>query len=170
MSSKAVAGVNADAGQRKEVIIGFDPDRLKAPFFLRCGAAVIDYLLLILIPVCGLLLSRFLGNDGTRLVNSEINNFAWLLAILVAICNTVLLPAVVGQSVGKMVTGLRIVRLNGESANTGTIVIRQVLGYFLTLLTGGLGFFFSVFSVRGRALHDYLSETVVVYASTRSGR
>src|SRR5688572_4426284 len=168
MSSKAVAAGNTNPIARKEVVVGFDPVWLKAPFFLRCGAAVIDYLLLIVIPVCGLLLSRFLGNDGTRLVNSEINNFAWLLAILAAVCNMLLLPTVIGQSVGKMVTGLRIVRLNGESATAGTIMLRQVLGYVLTLLTGGLGYFFSVFSSKGRALHDYLSETIVVYGSTRS--
>ena len=167
MSSNAAAAVKTDPNARKEIVVGFDPERLKAPFFLRCGAAVIDYLLLIFIPVGGLLLSRFLGNDGTRLVNSEINNFAWLLAVLVAICNMVLLPAVTGQSIGKVVTGLRIVRLNGESVSTGSIVLRQVLGYFLTMLTGGLGFFFSVFSGKGRALHDYLSETIVVYGSAR---
>lgn len=168
MSSNAAAGVQADPVRRKEVIIGFDPERLRAPFFLRCGAAVIDYLLLILIPVCGLLLSRFLGNDGTRLVNSEINNFAWLLAILVAICNMILLPAVAGQSVGKMFSGLRIVRLDGSSVNARNIVVRQIIGYLLTLLTGGLGFFLSVFSPRGRALHDYLSETIVVHGSART--
>ena len=167
MSSKAVAAGNSSQTQRREVVVGFDPDRLKAPFFLRCGAAVIDYLLLIVIPVCGLLLSRLLGNDGTRLVNSEINNFAWLLAVLVAICNMILLPAVAGQSVGKMVTGLRIVRLDGGSATVGTIALRQILGYLLTLITGGLGFFFSVFSSRGRALHDYLSDTIVVYGNSR---
>ena len=77
-----VAAGNTNPMVRKEVIIGFDPVRLRAPFFLRCAAAVIDYLLLIVIPVCGLLLSRFLGNDGTRVLNSEINNFAWILALL----------------------------------------------------------------------------------------
>ena len=128
---------------------------------------MIDYLLLIVIPVSGLLLSRFLGNDGTRLVNSEINNFAWLLAILVAICNMILLPSVTGQSVGKMVTGLRIVRLSGESVTTGAIVLRQIPGYLFTLLTGGLGFFLSVFSKRGRALHDYLADTIVVFGNSK---
>jgi uncharacterized RDD family membrane protein YckC len=168
MSSKAVAAGNTNSIVRKEVVIGFDPVRLKAPFFLRCGAAVIDYLLLIVIPVCGLLLSRFLGNDGTRLVNSEINNFAWLLAVLVAVCNMVLLPIVTGQSVGKMVTGLRIVRLSGESVSARVILVRQLLGYVMTLITGGLGFFLSVFSSKGRALHDLVSDTIVVYGSTRS--
>lgn len=162
-----VASGSGDLGTRREVIIGFDPIALRAPFFLRCGAAIIDYLLIILIPVCGLLFARFLGNDGTRLVNSEINNFAWLLAFLVAVCDLVLLPVVTGQSLGKIVTGLRIVRVDGQPAKISTILLRQLIGYLLTLATGGLGLFLSVFSSKGRALHDLISGTVVVYGSSR---
>ena len=167
MGSKAAAVDSAVSRPRKEVVVGFDPVKLKAPFLLRCGAALIDYLIVILVPVCGILLARFLGNDGTRLVNSEINNFAWLLAILVGICNLLLLPSVTGQSVGKMVTGLRVVRLSGDRAPTAAILMRQTLGYLLTLVTGGLGLFLSVFSNRGRALHDLISGTVVVYGAPR---
>ena len=105
---------------------------------------------------------------ATRLVNSEINNFAWLLAVLVAICNMVLLPIVTGQSIGKMVTGLRIVHLSGESVTARSVLLRQLVGYVLTLVTGGLGFFLSVFSSKGRALHDIVSNTIVVYGNTRS--
>ena len=167
MGSKAVAIENAGAGSRREVVVGFDPVSLKAPFLLRCGAAIIDYLLIILIPVSGILLSRFLGNDGTRLVNSEINNFAWLLAILVGICDLVLLPCVSGQSIGKIVTGIRVVKLDGGRAPTAAMLLRQIVGYLLTLATGGLGLFLSVFSIKGRALHDHLSGTVVVYGDSR---
>lgn len=167
MGSKADAVVNAGPGPRREIVVGFDPVALRAPFLLRCGAAIIDYLLIIFIPVCGILLSRFLGNDGTRLVNSEINNFAWLLAILVGICNLILLPSVSGQSVGKIVTGLRVVGANGERANIRSILLRQIVGYLLTLATGGLGLFLSVFSKNGRALHDIISGTVVVYGDSR---
>jgi uncharacterized RDD family membrane protein YckC len=167
MGSKVVASGSEDFGTRREVIIGFDPVALRAPFFLRCGAAIIDYLIIILIPVCGLMVARFLGNDGTRLVNSEINNFAWLLAFLVAICDLLLLPAVTGQSLGKIVTGLRIVKLDGQLPNTSNILLRQIFGYLMTLATGGLGLFLSVFSRKGRALHDIISGTVVVYGSSR---
>lgn len=165
MGSSAVAAARSPS--RKEVIIGFDAEKLRAPFFLRCGAAIIDYLIVIFVPVCGLLLSRLLGNDGARLVNSEINNFAWLLATLVAICNLILLPAVIGQSLGKVLTGLRVACLGGEPPNIGTIVLRQTFGYLLTLGSGGLGFLLSVFSSKGRALHDYVAGTVVVYANTK---
>jgi uncharacterized RDD family membrane protein YckC len=66
------------------------------------------------------------------------------------------------------VTGLRIVRLSGESVTARVILVRQLFGYVLTLITGGLGFFLSVFSSKGRALHDLVSDTIVVHGSTRS--
>ena len=167
MGSKTAAAAPVGANKPKEIVVAFDPSALRAPFFLRCGAAMIDYLLVVLVPVGGLLLSRSLGNDGTRLINSEINNFAWLLATVIAICDLILLPAVLGQSVGKMLTGLRIVKTNGETPKVGAIALRQTIGYLLTLASGGIGFVISILSGKGRTLHDYLSGTMVVYGRSK---
>lgn len=164
MSSRTDA-VAASPPKKKEIITGFDPVELRAPFFLRCGAIAFDYLLVVIFPVLGLLLGRYWGNDGARLLSSEINNVAWLVAILVGFSNIVLLPLVAGQSLGKMLAGIRIVTIRGEEPSFGSIIFRQTLGYLLTLASGGLGFFFSVFSSKGRALQDYLAGTVVVYGT-----
>ena len=72
-----------------------------------------------------------------------------------------------GQSIGKIVTGIRVVKLDGGRAPTAAMLLRQIVGYLLTLATGGLGLFLSVFSIKGRALHDHLSGTVVVYGDSR---
>lgn len=164
MSSKSEA-IEAKSLPRKEVVTGFDPVELRAPFFLRCGAIAFDYLLFIIFPVLGLLLSRMFGNDGARLLSSDLNNVGWLIAVLVGVSNTLLLPMVAGQSLGKMFAGLRIVSVNGERAGTGKILFRQTLGYVLTVATGMLGLFLSVFNSKGRALHDYLTGTMVVYGA-----
>jgi hypothetical protein len=83
-----------------EVIVEFTPDAVRAPFLLRCGALTIDYILVIGIPVIGLLLSRFSGNDGARLLNDGLNNIGWMIAVLVGVSNTIVLPIFTGQSVG----------------------------------------------------------------------
>ncbi len=36
---------------KTERFVNFDAERLKAPFALRCGAILIDYILLVAIPV-----------------------------------------------------------------------------------------------------------------------
>ena len=144
--------------------VDFSPEILKAPFFLRLGAAFIDYIIIVIFPVIGLLLSSFAGNDGSRLIHSQLNNIGWLAAIFVAIVNLIILQAAIGQSVGKLLTGLRIVSIDGSEPAFGTIILRNTLGYLLTLGSAGLGLLFSVFSSKGRALQDYIAGTVVIYA------
>lgn len=154
----------------REVIVEFSPEAVRAPFLLRCGALIIDYIIVIAIPVIGLLLSRYSGNDGTKLLNEGLGNAGWLVAALVGLTNIVFLPMFSGQTIGKIVTGLRIVRIDGSAPTIGAIAFRQTGGYFLTLATAGIGFFISFFGSKGRALHDYLSGTVVIYADRRVRR
>lgn len=153
------------APAKKLIVTDFDPIAMRAPFYLRCGAIAFDYMLVIIWPVAGLLLGRALGIDGAKLLTGELNNIAWLVAILVGLSNMILLPLVTGQSLGKMIAGLRIVRTDGSEPSIGSLLFRQTIGYFVTLLTFGLGFLFSVFSGKGRALHDHLSGSQVVFGS-----
>ncbi len=151
----------------ERVIVDFDAERLKAPFLLRCGAFLIDYILFIGIPVIGLLIARFSGEDGAKLLNSEINSTGWLIALLVGLTNFVIFPMFSGQSIGKMLTGLRVVNMHGDYPSFSKLLIRHSIGYFLTLLTGGLGFLLSVFNIKGRALHDLLAGTIVIYGQQK---
>ena len=164
MSSEVEGTAAAGSSRSREVVVGFSPERVKAPFLLRCGALMIDYLVVVAFPVICLLIGRFSGDDGARLLTGEWNSAGWLIAVLVALTNLVVLPAFSGQSIGKIATGLRIVRIDGSPASAGTIVLRQTFGYLLTLGSLGLGFLVSIFSSKGRALQDYVSGTVVIYA------
>jgi uncharacterized RDD family membrane protein YckC len=154
----------------REVIVGFSPAAVRAPFLLRCGALIIDYIIVVAIPVIGLLLSRFTGNDGAKLLNDGLNSAGWLIAVLVGITNIVLLPMFSGQTMGKILTGLRVVAIDGTAPSIRAIAFRQTVGYFLTLVTGGIGFIMACFGSKGRALHDYLAGTMVIYADRRVRR
>lgn len=143
-------------------MIGFSPESVHAPFLLRCGALLVDYLLIIAAPVIFLFAGRFFGQDGSALINGELSNAGWLVAMIVTVANLVLLPAVAGQSVGKMFAGIRIVRIDGSPASVRSIVFRQTIGYITAVITFGLGFFFAAFSPSGRSLHDLISRTVVI--------
>jgi uncharacterized RDD family membrane protein YckC len=141
-----------------------DAEKLHAPFLLRCGALVVDYILIILIPVMGLIIARLYGNDGTRLFKSQVYDFSLFIASLIIITNLVILPAMCGQSVGKMLTGLRIVTKKGKRVGYKRVIVRNFLGYLITILTFGLGFLICAFDSQGRALHDFLAKTVVIRA------
>jgi uncharacterized RDD family membrane protein YckC len=151
----------------EKIIVDFNAERLKAPFLLRCGAILIDYILLIFAPVISFLLGRSFNYDGAKLLNSEFTNAGWLIMILLAVTNFVIFPLIRGKSLGKVLTGLRIVKTDGNPPSLISLLIRHLVGYPLTVLTLGLGFLLSAFNQKGRALHDFLAGTVVVYGRSR---
>ncbi len=167
MSARVERTVPVRRSRTEQIVTGFDAERLKAPFSLRCGAILIDYILLICVPVISLLLGRSFNYDGSKLLTNEISNAGWLIMILLAVTNFVIFPMFTGKSLGKNLTGLRIVKADGSPPALASLLLRHLLGYPLTVLTLGLGFLLSVFNRKGRALHDFLAGTVVVYGRRR---
>jgi len=163
MSAAAERTVPGNRTARQEIVVDFEPQRLKAPFLLRCGALLIDYIVVVAIPVIGLLVNRFFGSETSSQVTAFSNDTAWLFAVLLGLSNFLLLPVLSGQTIGKMLTGLRIVTMDGRSVSFGSALLRHTLGYLLTALTLGLGFFIAVLNRNGRSLHDYVAGTTVVY-------
>ena len=106
--------------------------------------------------------------ESSKLLNSEISNTGWLIMVLLALTNFVIFPMFSGQSIGKMLTGLRVVRTDGNIASFSQLLVRHSIGYLLTIATVGLGFLFSILNPKGRALHDFLAGTVVVYGQRRT--
>lgn len=167
MSARVQTTIPVRRKRAEQVIVNFNIERLKAPFLLRLGAVLIDYILLICPVVISFLLGRAFNEagakDGANLLNSTLINSGWLVMILLAVTNLVIFPLFTGKSLGKMLTGLRIVKADGNPPSLGSLLIRHLVGYPLTALTFGLGFLLAVFSQKGRALHDLLAGTVVVY-------
>jgi uncharacterized RDD family membrane protein YckC len=163
MSARVERTVPVRSVKPEQIIVNFDAEQLKAPFLLRCGAILIDYIILIASPVVALLVGRLMEIESTKLLHSNVANTGWLIMILLALTNFVFLPLLVGQSIGKMLTGLRVVKKDGSAPSLLSLCLRHLIGYPLTALTLGLGFFLSVISPRGRALHDFIAGTVVIY-------
>jgi uncharacterized RDD family membrane protein YckC len=149
---------------KTERIVRFVHERVKAPFFLRCAALFIDYIVLMMIPIAWLLWGKFVGDTGP---NASIGNTIWLLGVFVWLLDFLLLPLVRGQTVGKLLTGITIVNRDGTDVRLLGILLRNVLGYFITVLTLGIGFLIAGVNTSGRALHDFVGGTVVVRARKR---
>jgi hypothetical protein len=84
MNARVERAVPAKAVRTEQVIVDFAAERLKAPFLLRCGAILIDYILLIFIPVSSLLIGRLMNIESSKLLNSEISNTGWLIMLRAA--------------------------------------------------------------------------------------
>jgi len=135
--------------------------RLRAPFSLRCGALLIDYIVLVAIVVFGTLIARMLGG-GARSAGSSAETIGLVVAVVVAVIDLGLLPGLTGLTIGKWATGLRIERLDGSPLGIGRAFVRHFVGYPLSFLILGIGFLMATVTVRGRALHDIIAGTLVV--------
>ncbi len=150
---------------RREISETLAPGDFQPPFLLRLGAALVDYIILLILPLTGLLSEKLVGGHGFGVFSDRT---IWLLAFLLGGANCVLLPLLRGQSIGKMLTGIRIVHKDGTPAGRGAILVRQTIGYVLTLATFGLGFFICALNGSGRTLHDFLTGSVTVRAIRRT--
>jgi len=66
-----------------------------------------------------------------------------------------------GQTIGKMIFGLRVVRPDGQPLTYSRALVRTV-GYFLSAIPFFLGFLWTGFSSDKRSWHDTLTDTIVV--------
>ena len=135
--------------------------RFRAPFALRCGAILIDYITLVAILAFSTLLSRMLGG-GARSWGSSSETAGVVVAIVVAGLNLGVLPGLTGFTIGKWAAGLRILKQNGLEIGIGRALLRHFVGYPLSFITLGLGFLIAAFTSRGRGLHDLIAGTIVV--------
>src|SRR6185312_6990509 len=135
--------------------------KIRAPFSLRCGALLIDYIVLMAIIAVSTIIARCVGGGGNAAASST-ETFGWVLVAVVGILNFGIFPGLNGQTIGKWATGLRIERVDGSGIGIGRAFLRHFVGYPASLLTVGLGFLLAAFSQRGRALEDLIANTVVV--------
>lgn len=136
-------------------------ERRSAPFSLRCGAMLIDYIILAAIVAFSTLVARMLGG-GARTAGSSAETVGILIAIAAAVLDLGVLPGLTGRTLGKWTTGLRLQRTNGNQPGIGRALLRHFVGYPLSFLTLGFGFLLAALSTRGRALHDLIADTIVI--------
>src|SRR5687767_1932838 len=110
MASAAPRAIAATKSSGTEKIVDFAPERIRAPFILRCAALAVDYIVLLATPVLWLIISKLLSETPADV---GIGTAGWVVGSLVLIGNVLLLPMLRGQSLGKMVAGLTILRIDG---------------------------------------------------------
>jgi len=99
---------------------------------------------------------------GARAAGSSAETVGFLVAIAAAVLDLGVLAGFTGRSIGKWATGLRVVRNSGEEVGVGRIFLRHFVGYPVSFLTLGIGFILATLTSRGRALHDFIADTIVL--------
>lgn len=120
---------------------------------------VVVFLYDLLVRVVEVLVSTISGENFTLV---KVPAVSWLLLILVATMYCVYPVAAGGRTLGMAIVGLRVVRPDGTSVGNREAVVR-LLALPLSFLTLGIGFLLILFRRDGRALHDLIGRTSVVY-------
>jgi uncharacterized RDD family membrane protein YckC len=140
---------------------GESAEAVSAPFTLRCGALLIDYILLAGVLAFATMLARVFGD--MRRGSSVVLMGGYVAVGIVAVLNFIIVAGLSGRTFGKWLTGLRVERKSdGTLVGFARALVRHTIGYALTAATLGLGFLLAAFNSRARALHDLVAGTVVV--------
>ncbi|MDP3073324.1 MAG: RDD family protein [Opitutaceae bacterium] len=123
----------------------------RATLLIRLGALALDGVLVgVILGFLSGLTPRFLHfNDGP-------GGFLIVLAIYGAA-----LWKTKGTTIGGIICGLKVVRLDGRAIDWPTAAVRA-LGCFLSLVVAGLGFIWVAFDPEQQSWHDKIAGTIVV--------
>ncbi len=116
----------------------------RAGFWIRTAALLLDLILVAI--VCGVI--RLPTHHGLLLILAAYGAVMWKLR---------------GTTIGGIVCGLRVARLDGRPIDWPTAVTRA-LGSFLSFFIVGLGFIWVIFDAERQSWHDKIAGTVVVHA------
>jgi uncharacterized RDD family membrane protein YckC len=134
-------------------------ERRPAGFWIRALAAFIDGTVFFLVQVsygalAALIFGVTVGEAWT------LAPLLWTFTLLFAGVYTAVLHAYSGQTVGKLLMGVRVVALDGEPPSIGPAILRY-LAYFVSLAVFGIGFLMAGLRRDKRALHDLIAGTCV---------
>lgn len=148
-----------------------DNGRIRAGFGARMAAYAVDRLLLLLalgfVRVPALLISLFTGGVGQPVLfdHTALDIVCYLLSSLYF----VLMTYCCGATLGKMLMGLRVESRNGERMTFLNVLYRETVGRFLSGILY-VGYLLALVDSRGRAFHDWLCDSRVVYSRLRAAQ
>ncbi|MDW0110348.1 RDD family protein [Sporosarcina aquimarina] len=154
--------VQEQAVREQSVVIEKSYFRKPAGFWIRFWAYLID--IIIVGAISGLVVKPIF-----RVIDYPISDPIFLLyspykLIMLALflAYFLLMTKYFGQTVGKMITGIRVIKKTGEPLGWKTLLFREVIGRYIskTLL---IPYLLVIFMPRKEALHDLFADTEVVH-------
>ena len=138
-----------------------------AGFWARLLAFFIDTLVVTVVVVVMMFISSLvLGHSALEAFDFFFQQLSTLMAavfvfVLLLLVYLTIFTIFGGQTVGKMLIGLRVVGLDGHSVST-IGALRRALGMLVAGLPGLAGFLWTAFDLKRRGWHDYIGGTLVV--------
>ncbi|CFX86426.1 RDD [Syntrophomonas zehnderi OL-4] len=138
-----------------------------AGFWIRLCAFVVDLIVIAALNafVWGLLLPV---SPNNKLVWESLHINALFLGVTGALY-FILMTYYFQQTLGKMIFGIKVVQASGEPLSWITVIFRELVARSLSQIMGlNLGYIVCWFNADKRCVHDFLSDTWVVYEKSHA--
>jgi uncharacterized RDD family membrane protein YckC len=122
-----------------------------AGFWIRFIASLID----------GILLTAVTYLLGFR-SSTDLFSFSELFQNLLGLVYFIILTVLYGQTLGKMICGIKVVRTDEKPNSWGSIILRETIGKLVSGIVLLLGFIWAAFDKRKQGWHDKMANTYVV--------
>ena len=120
-------------------------------FWIRLAAWLIDAVLL---SIVNFLVGFALGLGD--------NPFGFMVNLAITWTYHVAFVATKGQTIGKMLLGIQVVNAQGNIPGIGAVLLREIVGKFLSTIALGLGYLWVAWDKEKRGWHDHIAGTYVV--------
>jgi len=132
-----------------------------AGFWIRLGAGIVDLVILIFIlSVVLYMFSRFIVAVPFAI------KIVMPLSILISIAYSVAFSAWRGQTPGKMITGIKVIRTDSSPLSWQYALLRY-FGYLVSTVTLFMGFIWIAIDSHKQGFHDKIADTYVVKLPVR---
>lgn len=139
-----------------------------AGFWIRLVATLVDGIAVSLLiffaasPVAIVLSATGIPLDG---ITAVIKVFGYIVLSLYYVW----LTYKKGATFGKRVVGIRVVSADGRRMDLSQVLMREIVGKFISNITILVGYLMAGFTKRRQALHDKMASTLVVYDRPSKG-
>ena len=131
-----------------------------AGFWMRFWAYLLD--LIVIGSVNRMIINPIFRALDVPLVEDGIFSPASIATAIVFYLYFVLMTKYYGQTLGKMVFGLKVVELKGKDLSWGTVIFREWIGRFISATVLVL-YIIVAFTKKKQGLHDLFADTAVIY-------
>ncbi len=142
----------------------------KAGFWVRFLAYTIDFLFMlfaIMVSVWLVLIEKPNLETLSPKIGFLVYCMIFILPTLDFLINKVLFTIKFGGSIGKLACGIKVVDEDGNLLRFWQAMFRYMVGYFVSGMLFGLGFFWILRDLQRQGWHDQVSGTFVVYKNRK---
>lgn len=133
----------------------------------RAGAFMLDQIMLMvaLLPVVYFALIASVSPEESITQDTMMRSWSIIIAasvLIQAIYYAYFLSQREGQTIGKKMMNVRVVKCDGSAIGIWDAILRSVIGYPFAMLSFGIGFLWAAYDKQAQGWHDMIADTIVV--------